>query len=496
VQQSLVGVISLFLFAALLTSPGGTIEHPLASDRVSGAVSAFGPASDFGPFGDGIPNVASLAAMSTGDGYWIVTLDGTVHAFGDAKWIGDAAGIQLRAPIVDMAPTASGGGYWLTASDGGVFAFGDAAFLGSVPGALPPGAELAKPIVAMTPTPTGLGYWIIGSDGGVFTFGDAPFVGSVPGQLGPGQRLAGDIVDIASAPDGNGYWLAATDGGVFTFGTATYKGSASGAGHPSKVASIAGSGAGYLLAYSDGDVAAYEAGDHGNASTMPGALTAPVVAIDSTPDGGYWLLYGQTTEVRRGSRGPDVAALQQRLTDLGYWLGNIDGAYGGLTSQAVMAFQKWVGLPRTGKADAVTMQQLVIASRPRPATADGNIIELDLTRQLVFVVRDGETLWTFNTSTGSERPYEYDGRWYRAKTPEGRYSVNWERPNGWRVSHLGSLWRPKYFNGGIAFHGSSSVPSYPASHGCSRLTIAAMNYWYHADLAPIGIDVWVYRDRP
>jgi len=484
------------VLASVLASPSGAIEHPLAVDRVSGAVSAFGPASDLGPGGDGIDNVASLVATKTGDGYWIVTLSGAVHAFGDAEWSGDAAGIQLRAPIVDMAPTATGNGYWLTASDGGVFAFGDAAFLGSVPGVLPPGAALAKPIVAMTPTPTGLGYWIIGSDGGVFTFGDAPFVGSVPGQLGPSQRLAGDIVDIASAPDGDGYWLAAADGGVFTFGTAAYKGSASGSGHPSTVAAIASSGNGYLLAYRDGDVAAYEASDHGDASALPGAFTAPVVAIDSTPDGGYWLLYGQTAEVTAGTRGPDVTALQQRLTELGYWLGTIDGSYGGLTSQAVMAFQKWVGLPRTGRADTVTMQQLAIGSRPRPATAEGDIIELDLARQLIFVVRDGETLWTFNTSTGSEKPYEYDGRWYHAKTPEGRYSVNWERPHGWRVSHLGSLWRPKYFNGGIAFHGSGSVPAFPASHGCSRLTIAAMDYWYDADLAPIGIEVWVYRDRP
>ena len=33
-----------------------------------------------------------------------------------------------------MAPTATGRGYWFTASDGGIFAYGDASFLGSAAG--------------------------------------------------------------------------------------------------------------------------------------------------------------------------------------------------------------------------------------------------------------------------------------------------------------------------------------------------------------------------
>ena len=41
--------------------------------------------------------------------------------------------------------------------------------------------------------------------------------------------------------------------------------------------------------------------------------------------------------------------------------------------------------------------------------------------------------------------------------------------DGWRDAPLGMLWRPKYFNGGIAVHGAPSVPPYPASHGCVRM---------------------------
>ncbi len=38
------------------------------------------------------------------------------------------------------------------------------------------------------------------------------------------------------------------------------------------------------------------------------------------------------------------------------------------------------------------------------------------------------------------------------------------------MSYLGELYNPYYFLGGYAIHGSPSVPNYPASHGCIRVT--------------------------
>lgn len=57
-----------------------------------------------------------------------------VFSFGDARWLGSAAGQHLNAPMVSMTPTASGQGYWLFADDGGVFSYGDAQFYGSMGG--------------------------------------------------------------------------------------------------------------------------------------------------------------------------------------------------------------------------------------------------------------------------------------------------------------------------------------------------------------------------
>lgn len=75
--------------------------------------------------------MVTMAVNPGGEGYWLLTSDGGVFAFGTAPYRGSLAGIRLAAPIVDMAITPTGAGYWLLGRDGGVFTFGDAAFHGA-----------------------------------------------------------------------------------------------------------------------------------------------------------------------------------------------------------------------------------------------------------------------------------------------------------------------------------------------------------------------------
>ena len=54
-------------------------------------------------------------------------------------------------------------------------------------------------------------------------------------------------------------------------------------------------------------------------------------------------------------------------------------------------------------------------------------------------------------------------------------------------------YRPRYFHSdGIAVHGYDSVPSYPASHGCVRVTEPAMDFIWAEKLMPVGSEVWVH----
>jgi peptidoglycan hydrolase-like protein with peptidoglycan-binding domain len=191
-----------------------------------------------------------------------------------------------------------------------------------------------------------------------------------------------------------------------------------------------------------------------------------------------------------GESGDAVAALQQRLVDLGYWMGEPDGTYGQLTRQAVMAFQKVEGLSRDGVAGPATQAQLAAAGRPSPR--GGNGIEIDLERQVIFIVQGGQVQWALNTSTGNGEAYtSSSGGTARAVTPPGDFRVHHEI-DGVREAPLGTLYRPKYFNGGIAVHGSGSIPATPASHGCARVTNAAMDMIWSTGAMAMGTPVSVY----
>lgn len=197
------------------------------------------------------------------------------------------------------------------------------------------------------------------------------------------------------------------------------------------------------------------------------------------------------TTLRRGDKGPGVAALQKGLHALGYWLGARNDSFGPLTEQAVSAFQKVEGLTPDGVAGPATLAAFESAERPT-TSAKGNLVEVDKGRQVLFVVRSGAVAWILNVSTGTEEPYQVNGRTEMADTPPGRWTVDWA-VNGTDVGELGALYRPRYFHeDGIAVHGYHSVPNYPASHGCVRVTEAAMDWIWAQDLMPVGSAVWVH----
>ncbi len=200
---------------------------------------------------------------------------------------------------------------------------------------------------------------------------------------------------------------------------------------------------------------------------------------------------GPAGTLRRGDRGPEVLDLQRRLRTLGYWLGSLNDSFGPLTEQAVTAFQKVEGMAPDGVAGPATQAALSAADRPSTAAA-GDLIEVDKERQVLFVVRSGKVAWALNVSTGTELPYRVGGRTELADTPVGRWTVAWA-VDGVDVGELGALYRPRYFHAdGIAVHGYHSVPAYPASHGCVRVTEAAMDWVWAENLMPVGSAVWVH----
>jgi lipoprotein-anchoring transpeptidase ErfK/SrfK len=184
--------------------------------------------------------------------------------------------------------------------------------------------------------------------------------------------------------------------------------------------------------------------------------------------------------LKEGAAGPLAAWAERRLAALSYRPGSVDGVFDDETADAMMAFQKVEGLPRTGTAPDNVVRALTGAATPAPRrSAWGSRVEIDLTRQVMLVIGNNRVEATIPVATGR-------AGW---RTPTGTFSVQ-RKLSYWRKSELGLLYKPAYFRGGYAIHGSYSVPASPASHGCVRVAVSTMDWLY--PLLPIGTRVDIY----
>ncbi len=201
-----------------------------------------------------------------------------------------------------------------------------------------------------------------------------------------------------------------------------------------------------------------------------------------------------------GAYGPNIALLQQRLLDLGFWNGGADGSFGWSTQQAVMAYQKWNGLVPRGYVDAPTARSLNWPNcRPSAGVSNGgDLLEVDKGRQLGLFLHNKQVVWVLNVSTGGGYYYEADNVLTGAKitgtaiTDNGTFHIYRVSDQPAYTGSLGTLYRPRFVVGGIAVHGAPNVPSYPASHGCIRVSNPAMDMIWATNLLPMGATVVIH----
>ncbi|HEY8459881.1 MAG TPA: L,D-transpeptidase [Blastocatellia bacterium] len=152
--------------------------------------------------------------------------------------------------------------------------------------------------------------------------------------------------------------------------------------------------------------------------------------------------------------------------------------------------------PRSDQASLNRAETGELASAKSEETIDAlsfstaALIDVNLSRQMLSVIDgSGRVVRVLPISSGSGRWYVSGGQRRRAVTPTGRFRVYRKIP-GWRRSPLGLMYYPVYIVGGIAIHGSPSVPRSPASHGCIRIPMSAAVAFYNS--APIGTAVHVH----
>jgi lipoprotein-anchoring transpeptidase ErfK/SrfK len=190
----------------------------------------------------------------------------------------------------------------------------------------------------------------------------------------------------------------------------------------------------------------------------------------------------------------DVKAVQSQLASLHYYAGAIDGERGPAFHSAVMAFQKVQGIGADGIVGKGTLAALKTPRTPAlKASAPSERVEVDLTKQVLYVVKSGAIVRILPVSSGNGNTYlQKNGHKAKALSPVGWYQIQ-RVIHGVREADLGKLYDPQYFYRGWAIHGSNSVPPWPASHGCIRVTRTDAKYLLGA--LHVGMSVYVYGGR-
>jgi L,D-transpeptidase catalytic domain/Putative peptidoglycan binding domain len=181
-----------------------------------------------------------------------------------------------------------------------------------------------------------------------------------------------------------------------------------------------------------------------------------------------------------GSTGRDVVALRQRLLELHVHVPGPSTTFGSELYDSVIAFQKARGLSRTGTVDEATWQALSQDVVPKPRYKGATHIEVSKSRQILMVVKDGETQWYLPVSSGAG-----------GITPPGNYRILWKALATTTWLGPAILYRTMTFHTHYAIHGFPSVPAYPASHGCVRIPIWIADWLYQQ--SPVGERVYVYE---
>jgi len=191
-------------------------------------------------------------------------------------------------------------------------------------------------------------------------------------------------------------------------------------------------------------------------------IAIPKVALSSEPI------------LRQGSTGEEVKKIQLVLKEENYYFDKIDGLFGPETRYAVIAFQKVNEIHVDGIVGPQTRSSIQDIKRPVPLFREENIhIEVNLEKQLLFVVEDEEIIGISHISSGAP------GR----ETPKGRFEIpriekiiRQTRNVPWRAT----LFYPIQIRGAYLIHGfnefEGGIPLYPASRGCIRTSIS-FSYW-------------------
>lgn len=240
---------------------------------------------------------------------------------------------------------------------------------------------------------------------------------------------------------------------------------------------------------------------HGFAGTVRGSSSAGEVCVTASNVGpGNHTLLGCRSF---GVTGNAVAEAQAILAKFGIPGGPVDGVWGARTAQGLCTFRQIAGLPVSrGNLTAADLAKLRAFN-----AAYGSLAAIPAT------VRAGRSTYFLASRTCQTMLYAQNGAYSRVfristgkpgfETPTGGYVLGGTQP-GWSCSTIypegcyhyatgmnartrtknvpystfGNMYNKRSIRGAYLLHGSNSVPTYPASHGCVRVSVSDSDWLY------------------
>lgn len=246
----------------------------------------------------------------------------------------------------------------------------------------------------------------------------------------------------------------------------------------------------------------------GSTPSVVATTVAPPITYDQVEESTNTVVkVPLSSSLSKGAFGDEVERLQNRLAELAFDPGPIDGQFGQLTTQAVWAFEKLVmDVAFREPTGVVTpemwdrMQDPITITPRRPTGGLADHTEVYLPKQVMIVFHADRPALVSHISTGeldanatAFTPWQTNADEYcetitidsengipldepvekaicgRSYTPPGVFTA-YRKVEGQRLGPLGGMMNPIYINQGIAIHGADNVPLQPASHGCIRVS--------------------------
>lgn len=178
--------------------------------------------------------------------------------------------------------------------------------------------------------------------------------------------------------------------------------------------------------------------------------------------------------------GPDVVNVQERLTERGFYTGEISGVYDRATAEAVRAFQEAFGLTADGVVGPVTWEAIGLGEDADAFYDDRYKIFIDLEQKQLTLTDRGQFINTWPVGVGRPETPSPIGIWriiQKTQNPGGPFGTRWMR--------LNVPW------GGYGIHGTNEPDSIggEVSHGCIRMQNADVEVLY--DIVPLGTRVTI-----